>query len=236
METTRVERVSGVLAHPTSFPGPHGIGDLGEAAYRFVDWLTIGGQRLWQLMPLGPTGYGDSPYAALSAFAGNPLLISLDRFVGEGLLDAGDREGLPDLHQWEVEYGPVIDLKLPLLQRAFDRFRAGAAADQRPAFAAFRDAQAGWLDDFALFLALKNEHGGQPWTTWEAPLGLREPGAIGEARQRLAGVIRFHEFVQFQFYRQWADLRRYANERDVRIVGDVPIFVAHDSADGWANR
>jgi 4-alpha-glucanotransferase len=236
MDTTRVNRVSGVLAHPTSFPGPHGIGDLGETAYRFVDWLVVAGQRLWQLMPLGPTGYGDSPYAALSAFAGNPLLISLDRLVGEGLLEADDLQGLPELHQWEVEYGPVIDLKVPLLRRAFDRFRAGAAADHRPAFEAFRDQHAGWLDDFGLFLALKSEHEAQPWTTWEAPIRLRETGAIAEARQRLAGEIQYHQFVQFQFYRQWADLRRYANERDVRIVGDVPIFVAHDSADVWANR
>ena len=236
METTRANRVSGVLAHPTSFPGPHGIGDLGEAAYRFVDWLAIGGQRLWQLMPLGPTGYGDSPYAAPSAFAGNPLLISLDRFVAEGLLEPGDLQGLPELHQWEVEYGPVIDLKFPLLRRAFDRFRVGAAADQRSEFDGFRREQAGWLDDFALFQALKDEHGGQPWTTWTEPIRLRRPEAIGEAGQRLAGEIRFHQFVQFQFYRQWTDLRRYANERDVRIVGDVPIFVAHDSADVWANR
>jgi 4-alpha-glucanotransferase len=236
MEMVRDNRVSGVLAHPTSFPGPHGIGDLGEAAYRFVDWLTIGGQRLWQLMPLGPTGYGDSPYAALSAFAGNPLLISLDRLAGERLLEADDLQGLPELHQWEVEYGSVIELKQRLLRRAFDRFRAGAAADQRPAFEAFAAAETGWLDDYALFMALKDERGGQPWPTWEAAIRLRQPGAIEEARRRLAGEIRFQQFVQFQVARQWADLRRYANERDVRIVGDVPIFVAHDSADVWANR
>jgi 4-alpha-glucanotransferase len=236
MEQTRENRVSGILAHPTSFPGPHGIGDLGEAAYRFVDWLIIAGQRLWQLMPLGPTGYGDSPYAALSAFAGNPLLISLDRLAGEGLLDGADLQGLPELHQWEVEYGPVIDLKGRLLRRAFDRFRTGAAAEQRAAFEDFRAKHAGWLPDYALFAALKAEHGGQPWTTWDIPLRLRHDAALAEARQRLAGEIRFHEFVQFHFSRQWADLRRYANERDVRIVGDVPIFVAHDSADVWANR
>jgi 4-alpha-glucanotransferase len=236
MGTVRAERVSGVLAHPTSFPGPHGIGDLGDAAYRFVDWLTIAGQRLWQLMPLGPTGYGDSPYAAFSAFAGNPLLISLDRLVGEGLQEAGDLAGLPELHQWEVEYGPVIYAKFPLLQRAFDRYRAGAASGQRPAFEAFCEQHADWLNDYALFMALKNEHGGQPWTTWEKGIRLREPAAVGAARQRLAAEIRYQQFVQFQFYRQWGELRRYANAHDVRIVGDVPIFVAHDSADVWANR
>ena len=229
-------RGSGVLAHPTSFPGRHGIGDLGEAAFRFVDWLTLGAQSSWQVMPLGPTGFGDSPYASPSAFAGNPLLISLDWLAGDGLLEGSDFANQPELPAHEVDFGRVIPYKIGLLRRAFDRFRAGAGAVQRPAFEAFARDETGWLDDFALFMAVKDAHGGQPWTTWEEGIALREPAAVEDWRRRLAAEVRFHQFVQFQFRRQWGELKRYANERGVRIIGDVPIFVAHDSADVWANR
>ena len=232
----RPQRVSGVLVHPTSFPGPHGIGDLGPAAFRFVDWLALAGQRLWQVMPLGPTGFGDSPYASPSAFAGNPLLISLDWLAGDGLLEPGDLADGPVFHDWEVQFGDVIAFKLPLLRRAFDRFRAGAAADQRPAFEAFRVAEADWLHDFAFFMAVKEAHRGRAWVEWDADIRLRQPGALDAWRGRLAGDVRFHQFVQFQFRRQWSELKRYANGRGIRIVGDIPIFVAHDSADVWANR
>lgn len=232
----RPSRVSGVLAHPSSFPGPHGIGDLGGEAYRFIDWLALAGQRRWQVMPLGPTGFGDSPYAALSAFAGNPLLISLDRLHGEGLLDDADMASYPHLDGWQVDYGTVIGSKFPLLRRAFDRFRRGAAGDQRAPFQAFCEAERGWLDDFALFMAVKDAQGGKPWTEWPAPLLLREPAALAEWTSKLDTDIRYHKFAQFQFARQWADLRAYANERGVRIIGDIPIFVAHDSVDVWANR
>jgi 4-alpha-glucanotransferase len=229
-------RASGVLAHPTSFPGPHGIGDLGDAAFRFVDWLVLAGQRLWQLMPLGPTGYGDSPYAALSAFAGNPLLVSLDWLAGDGLLEASDLRDPPDFHEYEVEFGRVVEYKPPRLRRAFDRFRAGAAAGQRPEFEAFCRDEAAWLDDYALFMALKEAHPGTAWTDWAEDIRLRRPEAVAAWRQRLAAEVRYHQFVQFQFRRQWRVLKLYANERDVRIVGDIPIFVAHDSADVWSHR
>ncbi len=232
----RPSRVSGVLAHPSSFPGPHGMGDLGGEAYRFVDWLALAGQRRWQVMPLGPTGFGDSPYAALSAFAGNPLLISLDRLRGEDLLDDADLESYPQLDGWQVEFGVVIGSKFPLLRRAFDRFRRGAAADQRAGFQAFCEREAGWLDDFALFMALKDAHGGRAWTDWPEPLLARDPGALAEWTTRLDAEIRYYKFTQFQVARQWGDLRRYANDRGVRIIGDLPIFVAHDSVDVWANR
>ncbi len=232
----QLPRTSGVLAHPTSFPGRHGIGDLGDAAFRFVDWLAAARQRYWQVMPLGPTGYGDSPYASPSAFAGNPLLVSLDWLLGDGLLEAADVTEEPDFPSYEVEFGRVIPYKLGLLRRAFDRFRAGAGAGQRAAFEAFRYAEATWLDDYSLFMAIKDQHGGQPWTSWEPAIALREPTALSAWRERLTVDVRFHQFVQFQFRRQWGELKRYANERGVRVIGDVPIFVAHDSADVWANR
>ena len=230
------DRASGVLAHPTSFPGPHGIGDLGPAAFRFVDWLTLGGQRLWQLMPLGPTGFGDSPYASPSAFAGNPLLISLSWLGGDGLLSENDLADPPALPDYEVDFERVQSFKLPLLRRAFDRFRAGAAADQRPAFDAFREAEHNWLDDYALFVSLKEAHRGAPWYEWPEPLRGREPAALDEWRAKLSTEVRYHQFVQFQFRRQWTELKRYANDHEVQIVGDIPIFVAHDSADVWSHR
>ncbi|HEY7033437.1 MAG TPA: 4-alpha-glucanotransferase [Thermomicrobiales bacterium] len=230
------QRASGVLAHPTSFPGPHGIGDIGEAAFRFVDWLAVAGQRVWQVMPLGPTGYGDSPYASPSAFAGNPLLISLAWLAGEGLVDDSDLRIPDDFTDHEVQFGAVIPFKIGALRTAFDRFRRGAAGSQRQGFEAFRQEEAHWLDDFALYMALKDQFRGRPWFEWESPIRLREPEAVASWRDRLKDDVRFHQFVQFQFRRQWTELKRYANERDIRIIGDIPIFVAHDSADVWANR
>src|SRR5688572_25755791 len=159
-------RRSGVLLHPTSHPGPHGAGDLGQAAHRFVDWLAVAGQRVWQVMPLGPTGYGDSPYASPSAFAGNPLLVSLDWLAGEGLLDAGDLRVPRPFTDHEVQFGEVIPFKLNALRSAFDRFRRGAGSSQRPSFEAFRNNESHWLDDFGLFMALKHYFGGRAWTDW----------------------------------------------------------------------
>jgi len=231
-----LKRASGVLAHPTSFPGPHGIGDIGEAAFRFVDWLAVAGQRVWQVMPLGPTGYGDSPYASPSAFAGNPLLISLAWLAGEGLLGEEDLRSPRVFIDHEVQFGEVILFKLNALRTAFDRFRRGAGSSQRPTFEAFRNDEAHWLDDFAFFMALKNHFGGRAWTDWDSPIRLRKPEALAEWNERLKDEIRFHQFVQFQFRRQWTELKRYANERDIQIIGDIPIFVAHDSADVWAHR
>jgi len=225
-----------VLLHPTSLPGPHGIGDIGEGAFRFVDWLHRAGQRLWQVMPLGPTGFGDSPYASHSAFAGNALLVSLGWLQGDGLLEDDDFRDGPTFADDRVDFGAIVPIKWRMLRRAFDRFRRGAGSSLRGEFEAFRLDQAGWLDDYALFMAVKDAHGGQAWTDWELPIRLREPGAEGEWSQRLDVELRFQRFVQFHFFRQWAALKRYANERGIRIVGDIPIFVAHDSADVWANR
>jgi 4-alpha-glucanotransferase len=233
--TDRPARAAGVLLHPTSLPGPHGVGDLGAAVYRFIEFLEAGRQTLWQLMPLGPVGLGNSPYAARSAFAGSPLLVALDQIVGRGWLHQADLRG-PDFPPHQVQYDEASELKLAALERAFAQFERVASPDDREALDGFVERQDAWLDDYAFFMALKDANGGQAWFDWKPGLALREAGALAEARGDLGGRIRFHQFVQWVFFDQWALARRYANERGIRIVGDIPIFVAHDSADVWANR
>lgn len=231
-------RSSGILLHPTSLPGPWGIGDLGPAAYQFVDFLAEAGQSLWQVLPLGPTGYGDSPYQCFSAFAGNPLLVSLDQIVQRGLLSYDEVLEAADNHQLDaasVRYGEVMGLKLPILRRSYERMREGVAPEVSAAFAEFRQANAGWLDDYALFMALKEAHGGQSWYTWEPGLRARRPVALAKARHEHAEALEMQQFLQFLFFQQWLPLKAYANERHIRIIGDAPIFVAYDSADVWAN-
>jgi 4-alpha-glucanotransferase len=228
-------RSSGVLLHPTSLPGRWGIGDLGAPAYAFVDFLHTAGQQLWQIMPLGPTGYGDSPYQGFSAFAGNPLLISLDQLRADGLLEEEDLAESPGFSDWAVDYGAVIGFKIPLLRRSFERFQAGATPELRQEVAAFRAGNRAWLEDYALFAALKQAHEGANWNTWEPGAAQRQPDALLRWRQELAEPIGFHAYMQFQFFRQWGRLKEYANQRGVRIIGDIPIFVAYDSADVWAN-
>jgi 4-alpha-glucanotransferase len=228
-------RTSGILLHPTSLPSRWGIGDLGDAAYRFVDFLAAAGQRRWQVMPLGPTGYGDSPYQSFSSFAGNPLLVSPDILRADGLLADEDLADVPYFPDDTVDYGAVIPAKQALLRRSFARFQSSATPEQQTAFAAFREAQRLWLDDFALFMALKQQHGGA-WADWEPPLARHEPAAVEAAHAALADEVAFQAYAQFQFFEQWGRLRRYANERDIKIIGDIPIFVAYDSADVWGNR
>ncbi|MCB1182242.1 4-alpha-glucanotransferase [bacterium] len=227
-------RTSGILLHPTSLPGPDGIGDVGPAARAFVDWLADHGQGLWQVLPLGPTSYGDSPYQSLGALAGNPLLISFADLVADGLLTNADLDARPDLPDDRVDFGAVIGWKTSRLDLAWARFRDGAAPADRADWHDWCRAQAAWLDDFALFVALKDEHGGAPWYEWDAPLRGRDGAALDAARARLADAVDRHRFVQWIFARQWARLRSHASERGVRLMGDVPIFVAHDSCDVWA--
>ncbi|MBI3361175.1 MAG: 4-alpha-glucanotransferase [Chloroflexi bacterium] len=226
-------RASGILLHPTSLPGRYGLGDLGPEAYRWIEFLAVCGQRLWQILPLGPTGYSDSPYQSFSAFAGNPLLISPDRLIEDGLLCADDLEGPPDFPAERVDFGPVIEYKKRLLDKAFERF-AGAGPELRAEFEAFAAREAGWLDDFAMFMALKGAHGGAVWNTWDAALATREPAAMAEAARQYAPAVASQKFRQFLFFRQWMRLKTYANAKGIVIVGDVPIFVAYDSADVWA--
>jgi 4-alpha-glucanotransferase len=231
------KRTSGVLLHPTSFPSRWGIGDLGAPAYQFIDVLVESGQQLWQVMPLTPTGYGDSPYQSFSSFAGNPLLISPDLLLAEGLLAQEDVADVPELPSGHVDYGRIIPIKQDLLRRSFARFMSGASAELQGEFASFRTEQGRWLDQYALFSALKSAHGGAAWNTWAPALARREPAAIKQAlNDAAAHEIELTAYMQWLFFRQWASLRRYANEQGIQIVGDIPIFVAYDSADVWANR
>ncbi|MDZ7706967.1 MAG: 4-alpha-glucanotransferase [Trueperaceae bacterium] len=231
-----LRRSSGILLHPTSLPGPYGIGELGSHAHRFVDWLAASGQRVWQVMPLGPTGYGDSPYQCFSAYAGNPYLISLERLAQEGWLTDADLAEGRDLPDARVDYGAVIPFKVEMLSRAERRFAGEADADTREAFAAFERDHAEWLDDYALFMALKDVHGGRPWNEWDEGLRDRDPAALDDAVTRHADAIRRHRTWQYWFHRQWLDVKAHANAAGIEVVGDLPIFIAYDSVDAWANR
>lgn len=228
------KRSSGILLHPTSLPGPYGIGDIGTQAYRFVDWLASTGCKLWQILPLGPTGYGDSPYQCFSAFAGNPYLISPDDLFADGLLTQADLDGMKDLPASKVDFGLFIPKKLDLLLKAFQRFQANPEP-LRDDFNYFCAENASWLDDFALFMALKEANGGGAWNGWSADLRSRKKSALNKAKKELAVEIERYSFYQFLFFRQWTRLRKYANEKGIQIMGDIPIFVAYDSADVWAN-
>jgi 4-alpha-glucanotransferase len=227
-------RASGLLLHPTSLPGRHGIGTLGEEAHRFASWLAEAGQRVWQVLPLGPTGYGDSPYQCFSAFGGNPLLVDLPALVADGLLSEADLADAPAFDDGRVDYGAVMAFKLPLLDRAAERFARSAPPGERASCAAFCRLNAGWLDDVAHFLALKSANDGRPWTTWDRALVARDPGALARSRVELAREIESRTLTQYFFFRQWQALRERCRALEVQLMGDVPIFVAHDSADVWA--
>ena len=232
----RFPRSSGILLHPTSLPGPFGVGDLGREAYAFVDFLVASGQRLWQVLPLGPTGYGDSPYQCFSAFAGNTLLISPELLVDEGLLSADDIARSPAFSQERVDFDRVIKFKSALLVKAFERFTETASATElRTEFEAFCQQAASWLDDYALFRALKDANGGAMWNEWEPALARREPEALNRARRELRETVLAQRFYQYLFFKQWSALRRYCHERSITIVGDIPIFVSYDSADVWVH-
>jgi len=231
----RFPRSSGILLHPTSLPGPFGIGDLGPQARRFVDFLTDSGQRLWQVLPLGPTGYGDSPYQCFSAIAGNPLLISLEMLAEESWFDVPQALLPPPFPETEVDFAGVIPWKLSALDAAANSFHRRAKPSHREQFQLFCETHAAWLDDFALFMALKLRDQTQIWTTWEPDIRSRVPEAMAYWRSELHHAIETQKFMQYAFFSQWFALRRYCHERGIRIMGDLPIYVAHDSADVWAN-
>ncbi|HVX65648.1 MAG TPA: 4-alpha-glucanotransferase [Bryobacteraceae bacterium] len=232
----RFPRSSGIVLHPTSLPGRYGIGELGAEAHRFLDFLSDAGQKIWQVLPLGPTGYADSPYQCFSAFAGNPLLIDLEELASAGLIGrtALAAAELPPCCD-AVDYGCVLEFKLPLLAAAAREFHTHAASSEREAFDAFTRRHAGWLDEFALFMALKKQHGGVAWTRWPRPAAMREPDALARARDQLAPEIAAQKFTQYVFFRQWQRVRAACRERGIQVLGDVPIYVAHDSADVWAS-
>jgi 4-alpha-glucanotransferase len=229
-------RSSGILLHPTSFPSRFGIGDLGIEAYKFVDFLAESNQQLWQLLPLGPTGYGNSPYMCYSSMAGNPLLISPEKLQDQGLLSDEDFANLPEFPVDRIDYERVMQTKMPMLRQACDRFQANASEFEQKQFTGFCEATANWLEDYALFMALHYTFEETSWHTWEPDIAKAEPEAVDKWRQKLSAEIYCHKYFQFEFFRQWSDLKKYANLHRIQIVGDIPIYVAHNSVDVWAHR
>ena len=222
-------RKSGILMHITSLPGPYGIGTMGKPAREFVDFLKDAGQSLWQILPLSPTGYGDSPYQSCSAYAGNHYLIDLDELIGLGLLTQDEVSSVTwCISEEKADFGILYNNRLSVLKKAFARFTNWDALDE------FCRVNSDWLPDFALFMALKDENGGKPWYQWSEELKTRQPEAVWQARRRLQDVIRFYSFVQFLFDMQWQSLRQYAADAGIQIIGDVPIYVPLDSCDVWS--
>jgi 4-alpha-glucanotransferase len=228
-------RSGGILLHPSSLPGPYGIGDLGPKAFHFLDWLSDSGCKLWQILPLGPTGYGDSPYQCFSAFAGNAYLISPDLLIKDGLLTEADLGDKPVFSEQRINFGQLIPWKLALLDRSFRRFQETDPVELRESFAVFRAENSLWLEDFALFMALKESYGGGSWVDWPGEIRKREEKALDAARQEHANSILRFAFYQFLFFRQWQGLRDYGRQKGIKIIGDIPIFVAADSSDVWSH-
>ncbi|SFV60801.1 4-alpha-glucanotransferase (amylomaltase) [hydrothermal vent metagenome] len=229
-----MSRKSGILLHPTSLPSPYGVGDFGDEAYRFVDFLVDSGQKIWQMLPLGATGYGNSPYQTHSAFAGNHILISPDRLIDDGLLNESDIEPL-EFEEHRVDYDRVIPYKYDILRVAYKNFLNDIGHPHHSGFEKFKRDEAHWLDEFVLFFAIKHLHDDQPWHRWQKPIRDRDPKALQEYRDRLSSELEFYSFIQFIFYHQFEQLHRYATQRGVELIGDIPIFVAHDSSDVWSH-
>lgn len=232
----KLPRASGILLHPTSLPGDFGIGDLGPKAFEFVDFLVRSGQSYWQILPLGPTGYGDSPYQCFSAFAGNPLLISPELLTEVGLIDAETLRNKPVFESHRVDFAAVYDWKTKKLPEAYKNFHATTSVDLRGRFEKFAQENAAWLNDYALYKAIKTSQGQKAWYEWPDPLKLRMPATIENESERLYEEIQAERFYQFLFFSQWLELKEYANKNGIKIVGDMPIFIAFDSADVWCNQ
>ena len=237
MDALTNRRASGILLHPTSLPGKYGIGDFGREAFAFVDALAEGGQTLWQILPLGPIGYGESPYSPFSTFAGEDLLISLDGLAEWGLLDESDLNAAPAFDENRVNYEAVRSFKRPLLEKAADAFLKKIPAKLKTDWEKFCRDNADWLDDYALFTALRKEFGETAWNSaWDRDIMRKEPAAVKKWSQYLKHSAEQVKVIQFFFDFQWKAVKIYANEKNVRIIGDIPIFVSPDSADVWANR
>lgn len=230
------KRVSGILLHPISLPGQFGIGDIGPRAYKFVDFLADTGQSLWQILPLGPIGYGNSPYMCFSAFGGNPLLISLERIVDAGLLDPVDIENPPPFPPYRVGYSAANQYKMPLLMKSYQRFKDILSSGYFEDFHLFCQQNTFWLEDYALFMSLRRSQQNQLWVTWDEPIVRRDPEKLIDLRHKLIEDIYFQKYLQYVFFKQWIDLKNYCHERGIQIIGDISIYVAHDSAEVWANQ
>ena len=229
------QRASGILLHPTCLPSPYGIGDLGKSAYEFIDFLARSGQKLWQVLPLGPTGYEHSPYIMnFSTFAANPLLISLDLLAEEGLLNAAEVAPLQDEDPNRVNFDRVIPHKTQFLKIAFENFQKSTER-QNSDYEEFCHSQSYWLDDYVLFISLLEANEGKSWNYWERAIARRKPEALPAARDSLKDSIAYHKFVQFKFFEQWKQLRKYANDKNIQIVGDISIYVCHNSSDVWSS-
>lgn len=223
-------RTSGILLPVSSLPGPYGIGSLGMGAYEFVDFLHDAKQHYWQILPIGPTGYGDSPYQSFSAFAANPYLIDLDQLCEQNLLTKQEIEDAEQEHApARVDYAYLFNSRLQLLKKAVERFQTA-----QDSYADYLAANAFWLPDYALFMALKEENAQTAFSQWPKPLRMREPEAMQQARSRCAEQIRYWQVLQYWFHEQWTALKRYANKKEVSIIGDIPIYVSPDSSDLWA--
>lgn len=230
------ERSSGILFHPTSLPGKYGIGTLGKEAYAFIDFLKKSRQKLWQIFPLGPTGYGDSPYQSFSSFAGNPYLIDFDLLIEAHLLSEEDlRDVFFGDNEEYIDYGAIYNQKYPLLRKAYENFKSSDNHEMKENLEHFKRENASWLNDYSLYISLKNHFNGLPWNEWAHDIKNREHGAMEHYKNELADDIEYHNFIQFLFFKQWGDVKRYANENGIKIIGDIPIFVAADSSDAWAN-
>ncbi len=229
------ERSSGILLHPTSLPGPYGIGDIGPEAIKWIDFLSSAGCELWQILPLGPTGYGDSPYQCFSAFAGNPYLISPDLLIAEELLSPQDVDPHFPLHAGHVDFESVIPFKVDLLKKAFTHFKKHKPSQIKTDFDKFKSQEAHWLDDFAMFMSIKELQENRPWVEWPASLRKRQQMALKTFVEEHRDDVERHAYWQYLFFKQWRQLRNHAEEKNVKIIGDIPIFVAHDSADVWSN-
>ena len=239
------QRASGILLHPTSLPSKFGIGDLGETAYQFIEFLSRSGQKLWQVLPLGPTGYGNSPYMSFSAIAGSLYLISPELLAKQHLLKEEDWADIPDFDQDRVDFEAVMPYKRKLLELAFERFKQGYTDQDlqhhhdlyliQEQFKKFCYEESDWLEDYVLFMALHEQNPKIIWNNWEPAIARREPQALQQKREELHEQIEFQRFVQFVFFDQWLKLKQYANMRNIQIIGDIPIYVSHNSADVWAN-
>ena len=226
----KLGRGCGVLMHPTSLPSKYGIGDLGKGAYEFINFLVKAKQHLWQILPLNPVGYGASPYQSSSAFAGNPMLISLGKLVGEGLLMVNEVKPPTYLNKDKVDFEAVWEFKESRLKIAFNRVKSDID------FENFCKKHVCWLEDYALFSALKEHFSGEEWNAWPLPVRKRLPKELEKYKKLLGREISYHKFLQFVFFKQWASIKFYAKQHGVQIIGDMPIFIAHDSADVWANQ